>query len=521
MKVSTLSTIVWQLALAEAVAAEFGEILPEHVFTALLKCAELPVEEVANAAPDKKAAKQLAEEVSILREELLGQAIDGKRVRHGVRDKLGKGGIPFDGKQMHRSTECRAIFNKAEKLANDTGDKAIMTFHLLRILLKSPTPVIAQILKSVKSSETTSHQATFLAQIGVDLTHCASEDWPPASLEHLAEQKELLNTLAQDGDKSVLLVSDNSDDVRALVLGVAQAISAKNAPRALKGTRIVDVTAVHPSGEKAEDGLKQMERIFREAAHIENLILFVPAVTDERRERDLTQWARQLGLVLSQGSLRCVCQVTKAFYEKHIKNDTTWERSVNVMRVNTGIRRKSMEQGAATASVFVSYSHEDNRWIQEGPFGLVPWLARNLKRDGVEFWYDPALNELPGEEFKKRIKHEIDRARFAMLLISQSFVGSEFIRDFELPLIRERVESRAMSIIPILVGPVDWEEDEEDLNWLSDRQMLPGKPQSLISYTGDPSKWEHIRVEILASIKKRVKVLRKSIIDNGTEDQIL
>jgi len=64
----------------------------------------------------------------------------------------------------------------------------------------------------------------------------------------------------------------------------------------------------------------------------------------------------------------------------------------------------------ATTCVFVSYSHEDSRWVQEGPFSLVPWLARNLKRDDVEFWYDPALKELPGEEFKKTIKTEIDRA---------------------------------------------------------------------------------------------------------------
>ena len=38
--------------------------------------------------------------------------------------------------------------------------------------------------------------------------------------------------------------------------------------------------------------------------------------------------------------------------------------------------------------------------------------------------------------------------------------------------------------------------------------MLPGKPQSLINYTSDVAKWETIRVEILASIRKRVRDYR-------------
>src|SRR5262249_4605563 len=100
------------------------------------------------------------------------------------------------------------------------------------------------------------------------------------------------------------------------------------------------------------------------------------------------------------------------------------------------------------------------------------------------------------------------RARFAMLLISQNFVSSDFIHDFELPWIKERVVNGGMFLIPILVGPVVWEEDD-DLNWLSERQMLPGKPQSLLHYKDDPAKWASIRVEILAAIKKRVRDLRK------------
>lgn len=43
-------------------------------------------------------------------------------------------------------------------------------------------------------------------------------------------------------------------------------------------------------------------------------------------------------------------------------------------------------------------SHEDMRWVDEGPRGLIPWLARQLKRYNVEFWTHHALKDMPREE---------------------------------------------------------------------------------------------------------------------------
>ena len=122
----------------------------------------------------------------------------------------------------------------------------------------------------------------------------------------------------------------------------------------------------------------------------------------------------------------------------------------------------------STIHVFVSYSHRDDTWVKEGPHGLIPWLAQQLKRNEVEIWYDHALKQLPGAEYRKLIKSEIDRAHLAILLISQDFVSSDFIQEFELPWIRQRVERGELSLIPILVGSTL----DEDLGWLADRQMI-------------------------------------------------
>jgi len=159
---------------------------------------------------------------------------------------------------------------------------------------------------------------------------------------------------------------------------------------------------------------------------------------------------------------------------------------------------------AETISIFVSYSHKDKRWVQEGPFGIVPWLATQLRRDHAEFWIDHNLQELPGEDYKRKIHAEIARARFALLLINQDFVGSDFIRDYELPWIRERYDAGQLLIIPLLVGPTDMD-DRDDLRWLADLQMLPHGAVPLLRYLKDEPAWEEAKVDIYRALRKRVK----------------
>ena len=159
--------------------------------------------------------------------------------------------------------------------------------------------------------------------------------------------------------------------------------------------------------------------------------------------------------------------------------------------------------------IFVSYSHEDDLWVQEGAYGLIPWLSRALRNDNVEFWCDPELRKLPGVEYKEIIHGKIENAHFAMLLISQNFLISDFVRQFEMPWIRERVERKELFIIPVLVGPVVEEEDQ--MQWFRERQMLPGKPTPLIEYIKDQAAWESVRVEILSGTKRRIREVRQMV----------
>jgi hypothetical protein len=76
-----------------------------------------------------------------------------------------------------------------------------------------------------------------------------------------------------------------------------------------------------------------------------------------------------------------------------------------------------------------------------------------------------------------------------------------------LPWIRERVESNALIVIPILVGPTDFG-SETHLKWVNERQILPGKPTPLIRYINNPADFQEVRLEILLAVRNRIRQLR-------------
>lgn len=104
---------------------------------------------------------------------------------------------------------------------------------------------------------------------------------------------------------------------------------------------------------------------------------------------------------------------------------------------------------------FVSYSHDDSVWRDElrGVFQVLENLGE------VSFWDDTRLE--PGTDWKQVLLETIDSSNAAILLVSDHFLGSRFIREFELPRIlaekkravfwihlsRSRVKERAPAIV--------------------------------------------------------------------------
>lgn len=153
--------------------------------------------------------------------------------------------------------------------------------------------------------------------------------------------------------------------------------------------------------------------------------------------------------------------------------------------------------------VFVSYAHEDAHWRDPGyRFNLIPFLVDSLRRQNVEFWIDRKL--VVGDEYRRLIESEIDRADLALLIISQHFLNSQFIETVEMPRIEGRARRGEMLVAPVLVEPCDWQE----YPLLADRQMVPAS-NPLIEYTENEARWAKVRFEILEGLKTQVKRIRE------------
>jgi TIR domain len=123
--------------------------------------------------------------------------------------------------------------------------------------------------------------------------------------------------------------------------------------------------------------------------------------------------------------------------------------------------------------VFVSYSREDARWRD----WFVGMLAPVARQERLEVWTDQ--REVVGYEWRPQLQDAIRRSRLALLLVSSTFLASEFIVGQELPALIEH----GVHLVPVLVGDCLWDQEPllASVQWAHD----PGRDGPLVA-TGWP-----------------------------------
>jgi hypothetical protein len=113
--------------------------------------------------------------------------------------------------------------------------------------------------------------------------------------------------------------------------------------------------------------------------------------------------------------------------------------------------------------VFISYSHEDARWLQE-----IKQQLAVLESEGLLSTCEDTQVEV-GTAWYERLHEAMLSAKLGLLLISSSFLASPFVRREEIPRLFSQHEEAGMKVYPLLVRPCPWEQ----VQWLKRLQLRP------------------------------------------------
>jgi hypothetical protein len=120
------------------------------------------------------------------------------------------------------------------------------------------------------------------------------------------------------------------------------------------------------------------------------------------------------------------------------------------VRLDAKFCPKCGKQVPPPVEIFISYTHEDGSLLKE----LIKHLSM-MKRDGlVKLWYDRDIDA--GDEWEQDITQHLNSARVILLLVSSSFVASDYCYGVEVGRAMERQGAGEAIVIPIILRPADW-----------------------------------------------------------------
>jgi internalin A len=157
-------------------------------------------------------------------------------------------------------------------------------------------------------------------------------------------------------------------------------------------------------------------------------------------------------------------------------------------------RREIFEESTAKASLFISYSHKDESLRNE----LDTHLKILQRSELIDVWHDRKIEA--GDDWKKKIDENLERADIILLLLSPDFIASDYCHEIEAKRALERHRQGEARVIPVVFRPCNWQTLE-----VASLQSLPRDGLPITQWKDKDSAWLNVEegIEIV------VKELRK------------
>lgn len=160
-------------------------------------------------------------------------------------------------------------------------------------------------------------------------------------------------------------------------------------------------------------------------------------------------------------------------------NEGIWIHAVAGAIAKQGMKAQRLESNPPAvrpqlrSGVFISYAHEDRPWLEGVKRHLEPVCASK----SIRLWDDTGI--APGSTWLNEIRHGLDHASVAVLLVSSHFLASDFIRREELPPLLKANSAQGLTVFPIAVSAanVKWVPALSALQFAND----PKQPLDLLA----------------------------------------
>lgn len=121
--------------------------------------------------------------------------------------------------------------------------------------------------------------------------------------------------------------------------------------------------------------------------------------------------------------------------------------------------------------IYISFSHKDDVWKERL---LTHFEKRGVRRSALRIWDDRRFR---GEDdWQQMMEKELSDSVAVILLVSASFLTSDFKLNSEVPRLLEHRNRRNFKIFPVIVSPCPW----QNVSWVTKFQIFPknGEPLS-------------------------------------------